>query len=397
MLAVAAAPPPVRDRVRARMPADVQGLVPDALLDSRVAGGTIASQFDRTLSVRIEGDGPASTRTIVPQTTTAERALASPAGPAIERLVRRTMAVGDAWEGRENLRSITLVPDEHALQAVEVLGYVVDDVRRSGEPATFTDGGTPAQERAAAQAFTREVASEVLESNANTLAWNADGEMVVMPDVSRRLLATIDAYQLRPGDDVSRASATRRDEILRDDWDTLLHEASHSVTPERHDSSDAANVWEEAIPTVIARRDRSNAARQAGADIGRIATDPTSGRDDAQLGWASWSRSRMPAPTQEERDEAHAVYGDGPEALRDLLGLAGIDRRTTEGRERTIELLQGRAARYVPRRVADAIMQERSLDASLREPLVRRVRDSLLHPEGARLVTDWLDEVAPQG
>lgn len=381
---------PARDVVRPRMSPDVRDLVPDVLLDARIGRGTVASEWDRTLSVRIEGDGPASQRRIVPQTTTAERVLASPAGPSFERLVRRTMSVGDAAQGRENLRSITLVPDHHALKAVEALAMASDHVRETRDVMKFSESGTPKAERAGAAEFAREVAKRSSAENTSTLAWNGDGEMVVMPDVSRRLLATLGAYRLREGDRLLEQPPAIRDAILRDDWDTLLHEAHHSVTPSWDRESEATGMWEEAIPTVLARRDRSSVARQAGADIAGTVANPAAGRDDAALPWKGWNRSVYPAPSKEEQDDTEATYTDGPAVLRDLLNLAGIDRRTSEGRQASIDLLQGAAAQYVPRRVADAIIAERHLGSELRERLVTRVRASLMHPEGVRHVEELL-------
>lgn len=382
---------PARDAVRPRLSPDVRDLIPDVLLDARIGRGTVASEFDRTLSVRIEGDGPASQRRIVPQTTAAERVLASPAGPALERLVRRTMAVGDAAQGHENLRSLTLVPDHNALKAVEALAMVSNQTRETGERVTFSRSGRPKAEREGAADFAREVAQRSATENASTLAWNGSGEIVVMPDVSRRLLATLGAYRLREGDRVVTAPTAQRDFTLRDDWDTLLHEANHSVTPSWDRESEATGGWEEAIPTVLARRDRTAAAHDAGADIDGIVANPTGGRDDAALPWKGWNRSVYPTPSKQDQDDATATYTDGPAVLRDLLNLAGIDRRTTEGRQQTIDLLQGAAAQYVPRRVADAIIAERHVDPALRERLVSRVRASLTHPDGARFVEELID------
>jgi hypothetical protein len=385
-----AATPPARDAVRANLGGGIGGQIPDRFLDARVGKGTVASEYNRTLSFRVEGDGPPSQRRLVAQTPSAQAALASKAGPAIEQLVRRTMSVGDAHAGKENLRSITLVPDEHAMKAVEALGRVVAYARDNPGPVQFSAEGTPEAERAAIKEFVGGIASTSPQENANTLAWNLEGDITVMPDVSRRLLATIDAYRLQDGDAVTGKPAAVRSEVLRDDWDTLIHEANHSVTPEHFPSSEAADAWEEAIPTVIARRDRTQASRDAGADIPRIAKDPGAGRDDAQLGWAAWNRSHLPKPTKQQSEHAATTYGDGPQTLRHLLNLAGIDRRTTAGRQATIDLLQGRAAEHVPRDVADRLIAHLGIDPSLREGLVRRVRESVLRPEGVRYVTDWL-------
>lgn len=391
-LSSSASTPLARDIVRANLAPGVGALIPDAFLNARVGKGTIASEFNRTLSVRVEGDGPPSQRRIVAQTPTAAAALASPAGPAIERMIRRTMAVGDASAGHENLRSITLVPDEHAMKAVELLGLVEQDARASRRPPRFSDTGRPADEQREMTKLIDEIRRTSPQENANTLAWNSDGDITVMPDVSRRLLATINAYRLQPGDGVLERPAPVRDAILRDDWDTLLHEASHSVTPAGYPSTESTDAWEEAIPSVIARRDRTQASRDAGANITKLAGAPHTGGDDARLGWKAWNRSRLPQPTKEQSDTADTVYGDGPQTLRDLLNLAGIDRRTTVGRQATIDLLQGRPAELVPHDVASALMSHLGIDSSLRGSLTKRVRESILRPEGIRHVTGWLAE-----
>jgi hypothetical protein len=390
------AAPPARERVRERLPADVRELVPDVALDARIGKGTVASEFDRTVSVRLEGGGTPSQRRVVPQTTTAEQLLASPAGPAFERMVRRTMAVGDAAQGRENLSSITLVPDEHALKAYEMLDTVSRFARRTGAVPRFSDEGTAATERAAAQQYARDVARNSPRELGNTLAWNAAGDIAVMPDVSRRLLATIDGYRLQDGDKLLGADASRRDQVLRDDWDTLLHEAHHSVTPVRRNSSQLSDMWEEAIPSVLALRERSTAARQAGADIPRIAADPAAGRDDGGLGWSGWNRDHLPQPSRQKREQTQATYVNGPEVLRGLLRMAGIDRRTTAGRDASFELLQGVAADRVPRRLADVLAERHGVDSGAREQLVRRVRESLAHPRGVQHVADLLEAGSPR-
>lgn len=381
--------PSAREVLRAHIPAGELAKVPDPYLDARVGLGTVASEFNRTISVRIEGSGPPSKRALVAQTPAAERLLASKAGPAFERLVRSTMAVGDAAKGHEDLHSLTFLPDEHAMKAVDVLGQLTGAVRYDGAaPALPAD---PKDAAKAAAQFTRKVAATSMKENNTTLAWNGDGELVIMPDVTRRLFATIGAYTPRTGDPILEKDHKTRDFVFRDDFDTLVHEGHHSVTPEKMYSG-AASAWEEAISSVFGLQDRARLARAAGARVRETIEDPGAARDDAGLGWAPWNRANvMPKQTEKQKDQTKVTYHDGPAVVRKLLTLAGIDRRTTEGRALTDQLLESRSARFVPRLVADAIIKERGLDPSIRERLVSRVRESVDHPDGIRHVTELLD------
>ncbi|MCW2927295.1 MAG: hypothetical protein JWM86_1263 [Thermoleophilia bacterium] len=384
---------PAREVLRAHLPAGDIGPVPDAFFDARIGRGTVASEFNRTISVRLDGSGPPSRRALIPQTPATEQLLASPAGPAFERLVRSTMAAGDAARGHENLRSLTFLPDEHAMKAVDVLTQLAFTVRATGTAPSLPKD--PAAARAAAALYARSVAEDSIKYNATSLAWNADGEMVVMPDVTRRLFATIDAYRPSKGDRIVERTKPQRDYTIRDDFDTLVHEAHHSVSPEPMQSSDSTSAWEEAISSVFGLQDRARAARATGANVIGVIEDPTSAHDGSGLGWGAWNRDRLPKPTKAEQEQTKVTYQDGPRVVRELLGLAGIDRRTTAGRATTLELLQGRSARFAPRRVADAIIAARGLDPGVREGLVRRVRESVNHPDGVGHVTELLDTLRP--
>ncbi len=192
---------------------------PPALLDVPLGSGTVGTEYDRTLSLGFEGDGPVSTRQIVPLTNTAARALASPAGPAIEGLARAAAATG-----AEQLQSITFVPDEHALEALHVL-------RSHEQLPTLSIYAQRDGMAVAARRFVERTTTGLLEDEASTLASNWFGAVTIMPDVSRDLLASVGAYRLQPGDVAFDTNARSREERMRDGWDTLLHESHHSRTP----------------------------------------------------------------------------------------------------------------------------------------------------------------------
>ena len=84
----------------------------------------------------------------------------------------------------------------------------------------------------------------------------------------------------------------------------------------------------------------------------------------------AWNRKHLPKPPADQMETAQGRYTDGPTLLRELLQMAGIDRRTTEGKAQALDILQERSASFVPRRVADAIAKEHDLSV---EELIRYV------------------------
>ena len=63
--------------------------------------------------------------------------------------------------------------------------------------------------------------------------------------------------------------------------------------------------------------------------------------------------------------DAPGIDDDLDELIRSLLRLAGVDRRTTAGRERTVDLLQGAPVPHVPGRVAKAILEQHDAPVGL--------------------------------
>lgn len=389
---------PARDRIRPLMPADIQDKVPDVVLDTRIGRGTVASELDRNVRVRFEGDGLPSERRIIPETTTAQKLLASPAGKPFEALLRRTLATADAARGADDLRSITLAPDEHAAKAATLIDAIGDFARQTGAPVRLTESGSPAAEKAAAREVALGVATHLPGQIAFAAARNRAGDMLVMPDVARGLLASVGAYQPQAGDDLVAAPPTVRRLMLREGFDTLVHEAHHSVTPQLAPRESATTgTFEESIATIFGNRLRGRVSSPVSDAVAAVVADPTSARDQAKLGWKPWNREHLPKPPTELTDTAQAHYVDGPAVVRRLLRGAGVDLRTREGHARAFDILQGRAAAHAPRRLADALVEARGIDAAHREDVVRRVRESVSHPDGARHVLELLDRLAPAG
>jgi hypothetical protein len=395
----AAASGPARDVVRPMLPDDVRRFVPDVALNARIGRGTVASEYDRAIRVRLEGAGAPSTRTIVPETTTAQRLLASPAGQGFEALIHRTAAEADAAHGADDLRSYTFVPDEHAAKAVTFLDAVQDSARATGERVTFGNSHKGWTEKIGAQktvdAITKNLPAEINFA----AAWNDAGHIMIMPDEARTVLSTINAYRFKAGDKLltGTGAEAKREERLRDSIDTMVHETHHSVSP-FHAASESENtaIIEEGVSSVFGKRDRSQVMRGIGANdtVHAVAADPTGGSKDLSgIDWAGWNRDHLPQPPAGEVATSHGRYVDGPKVLRDILHLAGVDLRTKAGEADTYQLLQGKPSQDVPRVLADALIARRGVDPSHREQLVDRIRRSVASPSGAKLVSNFLTQI----
>lgn len=359
MITATAATPPrpsAIERVGALLPDATLKAVPREVLATRVGRGTVASELDRALRVGFVGDGPVSSRRIVPETTAAAQLLASPGGAAFERGIRSFVGVADAYKGRENIRTVTLYPDEHSVKA----GDVVDLLS-----AMHADGVDTSPVSAHAREFVLDQAKDVPSHVRFSAARNLDGHIAVMPDVAREYLTTLGLYRLQPGDGAVRAPVALRDDLARESWRTMVHETHHSVTPQPNSplEHESTSVMEEAVPSVLERTQASAIAKRAGADMS-LAQRPARDTKDEAVDWPAWNRKHLPAPPSDLADKAEGRYVDGPALVREALRLAGLDRRTREGRATAEELMQGAPAEDVPDRLAAAIVSRHGLDGS---------------------------------
>src|SRR5690606_9690384 len=96
-------------------------LLPHEMQVARIGKGTVRSEIDRAIRLRFEGTGPVAQRTIVPDSAAAVDLYMKGKGDVLERAVRGFSSVIDAHRGKENLKTITFLPDEHASKAISVL------------------------------------------------------------------------------------------------------------------------------------------------------------------------------------------------------------------------------------------------------------------------------------
>ncbi|MCW2956489.1 MAG: hypothetical protein JWO69_1358 [Thermoleophilia bacterium] len=366
----------------------IQTLLPHAVRTTRVGLGTVQSEANRAIRVRIEGTGPASTRRLEPDTTAAAELFNSPAWPAFERGVRAVLATADAHDGDDNLRSFTLLPDEHASKAIVVLN---DAAHRADRGEAFA----PGVDHAGARALVREMTKFDSGNLSVTGARNLGGHIVKMPHSSRDFLATLGLY--RPQwEDESQAlpDDVRAAQAGRHSWHTGVHEVQHSISPRtKGDSVESTRVIEESIAEVLAPSLVSRAMRAGGADATGVMVPREEDEPAGAVNWKPWNRDHLfedvTASNAGSAAETAATttrrYVDGPDLVRELTRMAGIDRRTTAGRQQAVDLLQGREASHVPRRIADAIVARHGGERTDARALADLIRGAAT---GARPLTD---------
>jgi hypothetical protein len=387
-------PPPVAGAAPA--PFTSHTLLPPEMQVTRVGKGTVQSEIDRSIRVLLEGDGPASKRQIVPDSKGAAELMASEHGPKFEQAIRAFVSVADAHEGKENLKSITFVPDEHSSKGVSVLNRV-DSLARAGmdigrmlDPTEYRVGlirkQFPQYSRAQIRAELRRGAAAegvkmLTQGEAQTIAfagaWNGDGHIVMTPDVSREMLATLGLYRIQPGDSAQQLPRPVRDDKARWTWHAAIHESHHSITPMGERGPEWESVMEESVPEVLTPSTIDPTMRKAGADA-KLAARPARDTKHEAVDWPAWNRDHLPKPAKSDMDTAEGRYTDGPELVRQLLRMAGIDRRTVAGKATALDLLQGEDSSHVPSRIAAAIAAKHGLDDAKTDQLVQLIQQAAL-------------------
>ena len=127
--------------------------------------------------------------------------LASKDGPTLDRALRSFLAVADPHVGHENLKTVTLLPDEHASKGVSVLNWA-DSARRGGvdisgmldprksdvekihkeHPEYSREEITHELRRYAASEGVKQLTEGEAANVSFAGAWNSDGHIVVMPE-----------------------------------------------------------------------------------------------------------------------------------------------------------------------------------------------------------------------
>ena len=324
----------------------------------RIGSRTVRSADAASLRFAFLGDGPASTRVVAPLTARAQQLLQSPAGPAFTRALQRFASPADALEGRDNLRTVNLVPDVDALAAAR-LRPKLEQLAMQGP---VTDSATIDRVHDAMRSWRADSKEQIGTHD----AFNVNGDVFVSPDAGRALLASVGAYV---------PSATERSGPGID-WQKFLphllrHEVEHSVTPPKSIVRPAIAGLEEGIAETL-----STARPAATASRFDLPSRPLTPVADALAATAGWRAvPRKPAAVSEAAQASNAVYAKRQDLVGQLLEVAGVDRHTRDGYATARQLLQGTPIERVPGHLADTIIARHDLDPKVREPLRLRIRD----------------------
>ncbi|MCB0877862.1 MAG: hypothetical protein KDC46_02630 [Thermoleophilia bacterium] len=319
-------------------------------VDDRTVGGIL----DEEVQIGFEGDGPMSSRRLVPLSAGAHELLFGPHRDAARRLITGTLATLDGLEGAANLRGMSMSSDQasfatNLLMSNTEAGFYPDSVAAS-DPVQF--------ERSMVSLI-----PSVRAAKAQNTGWLDLG-----PRVSAKLRGLVEHGAEAPREDATEVALT------------LLHELQHSITPHDPNTVRDSDVWlEEGVAETLAwwpgqaaaLRERMGLPLRAGETI-----DP-------------WSVPPDSVASTEYRNRHRSIQG--------LLGLAGVEPRTDDGtidpgqHDRAMQLLQGDVIDRVPRNLSRAIVRHQHLDESLEPELRQRIVDVAGDPARVDELGAWIE------
>jgi hypothetical protein len=340
-------------RARQHFTPETRSLFRSSTLDSRLGRSTVAGALNDQVRFRFDKTGTPTQWGLVPDNELTADLAASPAGPKLEAKLRdvlRTVERGHA-QGALQLQGIMLSDDEEAWAAG--LQLMMRDAARTSDAPMLRP---PTNKDALAGA-------EVTANLAG--AQSIYGWVHVAPDHARSMLTSVGAYSPAASEKFARSG------VLAEHVGQLLgHELEHRVSEADFRTVKAVGeympiAWiEEGTATLLEMDDpRTSASNAAAWGVSRQQHAGHVGAPDSfDPGWKPWERDESYWKSFEET--AKVNYGDSVVTLKGLLRLAGVDRRTIAGRERTEQLLQDAVVTEVPTVLAKAILAERGLRAS---------------------------------
>lgn len=192
-------------------------------VDDRTIGGILDSE----VQIAIRGDGPMSTRDLVPLTPAAHALMYGHDRDGAQRVLRGVLATLDGKEGVSTLRGISMASDQAAF-ATHLLA--------SNTEAGFIDDHAAAGDRAKFEQSMERLAPSVQAAKAQNSGW-----LDIGPRVSGKLRSVIEDGPQAGRDDANEVALT------------MLHELQHSITPHDARTIDENGVWmEEGIAETLA-------------------------------------------------------------------------------------------------------------------------------------------------
>lgn len=308
-------------------------------VDDRSVGGILHDE----VQIAFRGDGPMSSRELVPLTRGAHELLYGPHRASSQTALRGMLATLDGQEGAANLRGMSLATDQAAFATNLLMSNV--------EAGFFPDSVAAADEAGFERSMLALVPSVKVAKAQNT------GWIDLGPRVSGKLR---DVIERGP----AAGSAAASEVAL-----TFLHELQHSVSPHDPNTVEDRHVWlEEGIAETLAwwpgqaaaLRERMGVPARPGEAI-----DPWTAPPDSV---------------------ASTEYRNNHRTVQHLVGLAGIEPIRDDGTidenafSRAKQLLQGDVVDRVPRALARAISSHHELDRKNVDTIAELIVDTAGDP-----------------
>jgi hypothetical protein len=375
-----AAPRTETQRAAAAMTPRTRELLPDALLDARVGRGTLAGELNDQLRFRVEqvGSNVADWK-LHADSPKAAAIVQTKAGERLLRQLRASMSSTGVFGDRSNLKGFILPDDLESVIAARAIAFLEDPAELDGvRLAKLGAAGDTKAAGALLQSWRAPMAARAARAG----AWNGEGWITFLPHTARGMLVAAGGYDPHRQREAYLLEASKRVNFLAGNG---AHEVQHSVT---NRTPSATFTWmEEGISNVFSRTPvfQARIARAAGMSpqsyAAMLAHEPS-----FEPGWATYRRPGGAAASEATDAARERSYNRSQVVLRDLARMAGADFRSAAGQARAYDLLQGRTLRYVPGRLADAIIEHNGLDASVRERLRDRIKVAVDLPGGARAI-----------
>ncbi len=375
-----AAPRTETQRAVASMTPQSRELLPDALLDARVGRGTLAGELNDQIRFRVEQVGAdVADWKLHPDSPKASGIVQTRAGERLLRQLHASMATIGPFGARSNLKGFILPDDLESVIAARAVAFLEDPAEADG--VKLAKLGASGDTRAAGELL-QSWREPMAARSARAGAWNGEGWITFLPHTARAMLVAAGSYDPHGSHERYLRDAAKRVKFIAGN---SAHEVQHSVTDR---TPSATFTWmEEGIANVFARTPvfQAKIARAAGMSAHSYAA-MLAHAPSFETGWAPYVRPGGPAASEATDDARERTYNRSQVVLRDLARMAGADFRSSAGKARAFDLFQGRTLRFVPGRLADAIIEHNGLDASVRERLRDRIKVAVDLPGGARTI-----------
>ncbi len=365
-------------RAQASFTPQSRDLLPPALLDARVGRGTLAGELNDQIRFRVEQVGPdVAEWRLRPDSPKAAAIADTRAGARLVRQLTAAMSSTGQFGDRSNLKGFILPDDLEGVIAARAIAFLEDPAEPEG--ARLAQLGAAGDTRGASELL-RSWREPMAARAARAGAWNGEGWITFLPHTARAMLVAAGAYDPHGSHEAYLTQAAKRVKFLAGNG---AHEVQHSITDR---TPSATFTWmEEGIANVFSRTPviQQQLARRAGLSTQSYAA-MLGHRPSFHTGWAPYVRPGGAAASEATDAARERSYGRSQVVLRDLARMAGADFRSADGRALAFDLLQGQTLRFVPGRLADAIIERHGLDPSVRERLRDRIKGAVDLPGGAR-------------